>query len=76
MRRPSPAREAIFRDNMLVNVSAVMYFRESIVETKQVVLTDSMMRAIAKHAEAERERRAKYSRRRRLRRRLDPAVSV
>src|SRR6266403_1461999 len=62
-------QEVMTRDNVPVTVDAVVYFRVvdpdaagvkvTAVEVKDVALPDTMKRAMAKQAEAERERRAK-----------------
>jgi regulator of protease activity HflC (stomatin/prohibitin superfamily) len=64
-----PTQDVISRDNVSVKVNAVIYFRVvdperaiiqvANVEIKHVDLDESMIRAIARQAEAERERRAK-----------------
>src|SRR6266508_1482758 len=64
-------QEVMTRDNVPVTVDAVVYFRvidpqaetwglkDTAVDVKDVALPDTMKRAMAKQAEAERERRAK-----------------
>jgi regulator of protease activity HflC (stomatin/prohibitin superfamily) len=61
-----PPQDIITRDNVSVKVNAIVYFRvmnapRAIVEVevKQVDLPQEMQRAMAKQAEAEREKRAK-----------------
>src|SRR5919204_429347 len=64
-----PPQDVITRDNVSVKVSAVIYFRVlqadrafvkvTAVEVKQVDLPEEMRRAMARQAEAERERRSK-----------------
>ncbi|PKN78445.1 MAG: hypothetical protein CVU51_15680 [Deltaproteobacteria bacterium HGW-Deltaproteobacteria-1] len=64
-----PAQDVITKDNVSIKVNAVVYFRVrstdpwgikvSLVEVKHIDLPEEMKRAMAKQAEAERERRAK-----------------
>src|SRR3990170_2061699 len=59
-----PPQDVITRDNVSVKVNAVVYYRvidprRAVVEVKHVDLPPEMQRAMAKQAEAEREKRAK-----------------
>src|SRR5580693_8792230 len=59
-----PPQDIITRDNVTLKVNAVITLKvidpsRAVIEVKQVDLPESMLRAMAKQAEAEREKRAK-----------------